>query len=438
MFTKFKENLLKKHDSIRKKKLLLAISGGVDSMVLLDLMIKNSVNIAVAHCNFSLRESESDQDQNFVIDYCKKNNILYYTQQFDTKKHAIENKKSIQVTARELRYQWFFDLKKKHDFDYIATAHHLDDSVETFFINLLRGTGIDGLVGISENESIIRPLLDFSKIEIEKYATENKLEWREDSSNSSDKYERNNIRNNIIPLFKKLNSNFLNSFSKTINHLKEIRSFSDEFSDEIIKKIVITKNNCNYLNINKLFIHKNYNFILYKWLSPYGFTDWNDIYKLIESQSGKFIETDNFRLLKNRNELILYPKNKTFSENIFFIFENQTEINNPIKLKIMLKKSVSFNINDKNKVYVDKNLLKFPLVIRKYIKGEYFCPFGMEGKKKKISKFFKDEKMSILEKEKTWILYSDNQVVWIIGQRLDDRFKITENTTSILEIEYLL
>jgi len=438
MLIKFSNQLLKKHDSIGNKKLLLAVSGGIDSMVLLDLMLKNHINIAVAHCNFSLREAESDLEENFVVDYCQKNNILLYIKQFDTKKHAQENKKSIQVAARELRYNWFFELKNKHNFDYICTAHHLDDSVETFFINLLRGTGIDGLLGIGETETIIRPLSDFSRAEIEKYAEENNLKWCEDSSNKSDKYQRNNIRHNVIPFFKKLNPNFLNSFAKTIDNLKDVKSFADENFEKIINELVCVKNNHNYLNIKKLLTYKNHNFILYKWLSAYGFTAWSDIYNLLKAQSGKFVETEDFKLLKNRNKLILYPKNKTFYENIFFIYKNQTEINNPIKLKANLTKTHFFNTNNKNTVYIDNDLLKFPLVIRKYTEGEYFCPFGMEGQKKKISKFFKDEKLSAIEKENTWILYSDNQVVWIIGQRLDNRFKITTNTTSILKIEHLL
>jgi len=438
MLIKLSNQLLKKYDYISNKKLLLAVSGGIDSMVLLDLMVKNQMNIAVAHCNFSLRGAESDFDQEFVSDYCKKNRISLYTKQFDTKKYAEANKKSIQVAARELRYSWFFELKNKYKFDYITTAHHLDDSVETFFINLLRGTGIDGLVGIGENENIIRPLSDFSKEQIKKYALENNLKWREDSSNNSDKYERNNLRHNVIPLFKKLNPNFLHSFSKTINHLQEVKDFSDKVSEDILNKLITKENECIYLKINKLLQHKNHSFILYKWLLPYGFTAWDDIYNLLTAQSGKFVETNEYKLLKNRNELILYPKNENFTESLFFISENQTEINKPIKLKTTLKKTHSFNINDKNTAYIDNKLLKFPLVIRKYKEGEYFCPFGMKGKKKKISKFFKDEKFSVLEKENAWILYSDSQVVWIIGQRLDDRFKITENTTSILKIEHLL
>lgn len=435
MLTEFQKQLSKKYNLLQSKKLLLAISGGVDSMVLLDLMFKTQMNISVAHCNFNLRGEESNQDEAFVLNYCKENNIPCFVNNFDTEKYASENKKSIQISARELRYDWFFELKKEHKFDYIVTAHQLDDSLETFFINLSRGTGIEGLTGIRENENIIRPLLDFSREEIEQYAIKNNIKWREDSSNVSDKYLRNNIRHNIVPLFKELNPDFLNSFSKTIDYLQEIQSFSEEVSEEILHKLLVQENNHNYLKINELLKYTNYKFILYKWLSKYGFSAWNDIYNLIDSQSGKFVETENFRLLKNRNELILYEKNKGFSEEEFLILGD--EIYYPIHLKISEVSQFS-EMNNPNEIYVDKNLLKFPLVIRKYKEGEYFYPFGMQGKTKKMSKFFKDEKLSNLEKENTWILYSDNQVVWIIGKRLDERFKITSNTTSILKIDYLL
>lgn len=435
MLTEFQKQLSKKYNLLQSKKLLLAISGGVDSMVLLDLMLKSQMNISVAHCNFNLRGKESDLDEKFVKNYCKHNNVPCFLNNFDTEKYASENKKSIQISARELRYDWFFKLKNEHNFDYIVTAHHLDDSLETFFINLSRGTGIEGLTGIRENENIIRPLLDFSRAEIEQYAIQNNIQWREDSSNSSDKYLRNTIRHNIVPLFKEINPEFLNSFSKTISYLQEVQSFCDEAVDKILNKLLIKENNNNYLKINKLLKHKNYKFILYKWLSEYGFTAWNDIYNLLHSQSGKFVETENFRLLKNRNELILSEKNSNFSDEEFLISEEKTDY--PIGLKISEVSQIS-EINNPNEIYVDKNLLKFPVTLRKYKEGEYFYPFGMQGKKKKISKFFKDEKLSIFEKENTWILHSDNQVVWIVGRRADERFKITKNTTSILKIEFIL
>ncbi len=435
MFTEFQDRLLKKYDAIQQKKLLLAISGGVDSMVLFHLMLKNQMNISVAHCNFNLRGEDSFKDESFVVNYCEENQIPCFNTSFDTKKYASENKVSIQIAARELRYQWFFELKNKYQFDYIATAHHLDDSLETFFINLSRGTGIEGLTGIRETDSIIRPLLDFSRKEIEDYATENNVEWREDISNQSDKYLRNKIRHTIVPVFKELNPEFLTSFSRTIGYLQQIEAFVNEVSDEVLNKLIREVDNRKYLKIDALLRSKNYRFILYKWLSEYGFTAWKDIYKLIESQSGKFVETEDFRLLKDRNELILFKKEKLFSAEEYVILEDKIDYPIPIKLtevEQILEK------DNPNIIFVDKNLLNFPLVIRKYKEGEYFYPFGMQGKKKKISKFFKDEKLSVIDKENTWILYTDDQVVWVVGKRLDERFKITSNTTTILKVEYLL
>lgn len=435
MFTEFQDRLLKKYDVVQQKKLLLAISGGVDSMVLLDLMLKSQMNISVAHCNFNLRGEDSNKDQLFVLNYCKENHIPCFTASFDTQEYASKNKMSIQVAARELRYQWFYELKDQHQFDRIATAHHLDDSLETFFINLSRGTGIEGLVGITENQGIIRPLLGFSRKEIEDYASKNQIQWREDASNQSEKYLRNKIRHTIVPLFKELNPEFLNNFSKTINYLQQAEAFSDEASEKILSELINDVKGNKYLKIDQLLHYKNYRFILYKWLSEYGFTAWNDIYNLVESQSGKFIETGDFRLLKDRNELILSKKEQLFSVGEYVILEDK--IDYPISIQLTEVEEVSDKDNP-NIIYIDKNLLKFPLVVRKYKEGEYFYPFGMQGKKKKISKFFKDEKLSVLDKENTWILYTDNQVVWIVGRRLDDRFKITSNTTSILKVEYLL
>lgn len=405
-------------------------------MVLLHLLQESKFLIAVAHCNFRLRAEESDTDQHFVAAYCQKNQIPFFVESFETEKFASDNKLSIQLAARKLRYDWFFELKSKHNFDYIVTAHHLDDSLETFLINLSRGTGLEGLLGIQDNQNIIRPLIDFSRRQIEAYAKENNIRWREDLSNVSDKYLRNKIRHHIVPLLKELSPDFLHSYSKTLSHLKESQDFIDESIDKILSEVIVKENNHTYLYISKLKLYKNYKFILYRWLSVYGFTAWEDVYNLLDAQSGKYIESKNYRLLKNRNEFILVKKTKFDADDKFLILEENSEIKIPIQLKITKAKEV-LATNNPNAVYVDKNLLNFPLKLRKYKEGEYFYPFGMRGKKKKISKFFKDEKLSVLEKENTWILYSDNHVVWIVGKRLDDRFKITENTTSIIKIEYL-
>ncbi len=436
MYQDFQKNLSGKYHLKANQKLLAAISGGIDSMVLLHLLQKSNLSFAVAHCNFKLRAAESDADELFVAEYCQRNNIEFFVKSFETEKVATDQKLSIQLAARNLRYEWFLELKNKNDFDYILTAHHLDDSLETFLINLSRGTGLEGLLGIQDHQNIIRPLIDFSRKQIEQYAQENNIDWREDLSNASDKYLRNKVRHHIVPLLKELNADFLGSYKKTISHLKESQDFIDESIVTVLHEVKADVNDCSYLNISKLKEIRSRNFILYNWLADYEFTAWNDIYNLVDAQSGKYVESQNYRLLKNRNELILSAKTKLYSDNQFLISEEVQEISHPISLRLKAVKEHS-DINTQSCIYVDKSLLKFPLKLRKYKEGEYFYPFGMKNQKKKISKFFKDEKLSVLEKENTWVLCSDNEVVWVVGMRLDERFKVTENTTSIIKIEYL-
>jgi tRNA(Ile)-lysidine synthase len=435
MLTEFQKTLADKYDLLPNQKLLLAISGGIDSMVLLNLAVKSKLNFAVAHCNFNLRDKESDKDQKFITDYCQTNKIQLYLKSFDTNKYAAAKKTSIQIAARELRYQWFFELKETLRFNYIVTAHHLDDNLETFMINLLRGTGIEGLVGIQENKGVIRPLLHFSRAEIEKYAATEDIKWREDASNASDNYLRNKLRHHAIPLLKELNPEFLGAFQKTTDYLKEVQDFSKEVLNIILDKILEEKNNSIVLDIEKLKTYKNYKFILYNWLTDYGFSAWQDIYDLVDAQSGKCILSEKYTLLKNRNELIL-SKTKTIDADVVYPIEDgNTTIDFPISLTLTEVDSIPEEIGI-NEIFVDKSLLNFPMFVGKSKEGTYFYPFGMQGKKKKLSKFFKDMKLSLFEKENTWILYSDKQVVWVIGMRADERFKVTDCTTSILKIEF--
>ena len=436
MKSQLQKHLKNHYPNLWKTQLLLAVSGGIDSMVLLDLLHKLNLNITIAHCNFKLREKDSEDDKNFVTSYAQLHNIPFFVKNFDTESFAKDQKLSIQLAARKLRYDWFFELKEKHGFDYIVTAHHLDDSLETFFINLSRGTGLEGLLGIRENENVIRPLLDFSKSQIQQYASENNLNWREDISNASDKYLRNKIRHHLIPVLKEINPDFLQSFQKTRQHLQASQNFTENIVEEILNEILIKKKNNITLDINKLNNHKNKEFLLYQWLSEYGFRAWNDLFDLLEAQSGKFVETENYRLLKNRNELVLFSKNNLSTEEEYLIQEENSYINYPIQLRISKVETMS-EINNPKVIYVDKNLLIFPLLFRRWQKGDYFYPFGMNGKSKKISKFFKDEKLSLFDKENTWLLCSDNQIIWVVGKRLDHRFAVTEKTTSILKIEHL-
>ncbi|WP_269235099.1 tRNA lysidine(34) synthetase TilS [Flavobacterium flavigenum] len=435
MLTNFQNHILARFPFLENKKLFLAVSGGLDSMVLLHLFQQLDYEIAVLHCNFQLRGLESLGDQDFIRNYCKENNISIFTTQFDTEAFAKDYKLSTQIAARELRYSWFYELLETHKFDYILTAHHADDNLETFMINLSRGTGLDGLVGIpEENDKIIRPFLPFSRGEILQYAKENNIQWREDSSNASDKYLRNKIRHDLIPVLKEINPNFLKAFQKTQSYLQESNEMAEDASIMIYQQVAKEAGEEIHFDLNKLTQLPNYRSYLYEWLNEFGFLAWNAIYDLVDGQSGKQVFSSEFRLLKNREALILSPLNNNPEEKEEFeINKNDTQINFPLNLKFC---NVSHITIESNKIiFVDAEKIQFPLILRKWKEGDSFQPFGMNGKSKKISKLFKDEKLSLIEKENSWLLCSKDQIVWVLGIRQDERFKIEKTTKKILKIE---
>ena len=316
------------------------------------------------------------------------------------------------------------------------TAHHLDDTIETFLINFIRGTGLEGLTGIPEqNDKIVRPLLPYTRSEIEIYANEHSIAWREDSSNASDKYFRNKLRHDIVPELKKLNPSFTTSFQQTIKNIKQSVSLAHDAAILIYQQVVAEKEGQKHINIDQLLRLPNYNAYLYQWLSPFGFTAWDDINSLLEAQSGKQVFSHGYRLLKDREFLILEPL-KPNDKQIYEIQEGVEEIIEPFIMRLHLEDSISED-STKNTIFVNNNLIKFPLFVRKWQEGDYFCPLGMNGRKKKVSKYFKDEKMSLSDKENTWLLCSENEIIWIIGRRADDRFKIRNTTDTILKIEVL-
>jgi len=433
MIEKLQNHIIQNFPFLINKKLLIAVSGGLDSMVLLHLFNQLKFKIAVAHCNFMLRENESDEDEQFIENYSYQQGISFFKTKFCTKNFAKKNKISIQIAARKLRYDWFYELLGNLKYDYILTAHHADDSLESFIINLSRGTGIDGLIGIPEkNNQIIRPLLIFSRDEINKYADENKLKWREDSSNSSDKYLRNKIRHHLIPVLKDINPNFLNSFLKTQNYLQETKRMVDNSVELIYQEVAKTIGNEIYFDINKIKKLSNYENYLYLFLNKYGFSAWNDINQLIDCQSGKKIFSDKYLLLKDRGFLILSPINFEKDNNEYLIPDNKTILDFPLKIAVF--KVDEIDDLSKQSIYVDNDKLKFPIILKHYNEGDVFQPFGMNGKSKKVSKFLKDEKISSIEKQRIWTLSSDNQIVWIVGLRQDERFKIDNLTKNILKI----
>lgn len=442
MFRESMENQFKKHIEsnfveLKQDPLLLAVSGGIDSVVLLHLCHRIGLNVAIAHCNFHLREEDSNLDQKFVEGLGTQLKVPFFVKEFDTQYYATEKKVSIQVAAREQRYQWFEEILKQKKYQYLLTAHHLDDSMETFFINFSRGTGIDGLLGIPEKTTYVRrPLLVFTREDIEQYASKNKLVWREDYTNAQTKYLRNKIRKNILPVFKEINSHIDQSFQQTIAFLKDTNQMSEDASKMMFEKIVIKQGEDLLFplkELNELSRPKAY---LYKWLEPYGFKAWNDISDLIKAETGKRILSENYCLSKDRGYLLLRLKSKIQEEveDFYYLHENQT-IKQPINLTTTNYERLKIEITaDPLCAYLDRDKLQFPLSIRKPKKGDYFVPFGMKGTKR-ISKYVKDEKMSQIEKENIWLLCSGDTIVWIIGNRMDERFKVRNTTINVLKIK---
>ena len=432
----FLNHLKKNFPSIPVSKLIIAVSGGVDSIVLFHLCLKLKLNFFVAHCNFKLREKESDLDEKFVRDLAIKHNIKFYTKSFNTKKKSNNDNKSIQMVARELRYSWFEELSKELNVKHILTAHHLDDSLETFLINLSRGSGIDGLLGIPKvNDTVYRPLLIFKKDEILSYAKKNKISWREDSSNRKQDYLRNKIRLEVLPKLKEINPNLLDNFSKSIDRLQQSKSIIKDKMVDFINNVSFTSDEKIYFEINKIKKVSNIDAYLYELLKRYNFTQWDDIRDLLDSQSGKQIISKTHKLLKDREHLILV-KNSEVENKTLLINKSSKEVEVSVgKIKLSIAKKISKQ--DSDVIYLDSAKLDFPLRLRNVLSGDYFYPFGMNGKKK-VSKYLKEKKISVFDKDKVLILEtSKNKIVWVVGMRLDDRFSVTDNTKEITKIELI-
>lgn len=434
MLAKLQKHITHDFPFLEQKKLFLAVSGGLDSMVLVHLFQQLDFEIAILHCNFQLRGLESFGDQNFIQNHAQENNIPIFITQFDTTAFAKDYKLSTQVAARELRYSWFYEQLEANNFDYLLTAHHADDTIETFLINLTRGTGLEGLTGIpKQNDKVIRPLLCFTRQEIEDYAKENKIEWREDSSNASDKYLRNKIRHHLIPILKELNPNFMDSFQNTQNYLQDAQMLVEDASIMVYQQVAKQEEEAIFFDLNQLKKLPNYKSYLYQWLNEFGFTAWDDIYDLVDSQSGKQVFSAEFRLLKDRDFLILSPLHTIDEQEEYHIDSLQNQINIPLNLSF--SKVTDISIGSNTTIFVDEDALQFPLVLRHWKEGDSFQPFGMNGKSKKVSKLFKDEKLSLIDKENVWLLCSGTEIVWIIGMRQDDRFRITNTTKNLLKIQ---
>lgn len=401
-------------------KIAVATSGGVDSMVLCHLLLELNITFSVLHCNFHLRGETSNGDAAFVKDFATKHQLDFEQIDFDTRDYAASNSISIQMAARELRYDWFHKMKLEKKLDWIATAHHLDDDIETLLINLGRGTGPRGLVGIPDKSNgFIRPLLGFSKEQILVYAKNINMQWREDATNKEADYLRNYLRLKVIPVWKKQVPDLQVGFLQTKKYLDQSLELQKDYL-KLVKKQIWTEDAFGVrIDLNKLESFSNKPALLYELLFTYGFTAWEDVYNLLEAQSGKVVLSPSHRLIKDRDALLLASRNE--NHNIPSVLLTSSQEAKDL-MKLLNKNSAkAFKLEAKRTIFASEKKLRFPLELRLWKPGDFFYPTGMTGKKK-LSKYFKDEKYNILEKEAIWVLCSENKIVWVVGHRMDRRF----------------
>ena len=419
-----------------KNPVIVGISGGADSVALLHMLVSLGYNCIAAHCNFNLRDAESVRDEQFTTDFAHHLQVPLHKISFNTIKYAQDNRLSVEMAARELRYRWFEELLQTYKAEAIAVAHHRDDSVETLLINLTRGCGLAGLTGIKpKNGNVVRPLLSISREDIFSYIGENGLEYVTDSSNNSDIYTRNFIRLKVIPLLEEINPSVKKSLARTADHLYDASLIYNHVVEEA-RSVVIQNSR---LSIPALFSFPAPATILYELLKPYGFsrTVCESIYKVLEKNSGKIFYSSTHRLLKDRSDLriedLSYEENRAYLINF-----DDDNVDLPIELKseiVVIKEDYQIE-KDKNIAYFDFDKLSLPLVLRHWQEGDWFVPFGMKGKKK-VSDYFSDKKLSLFDKEKIWLLYSGQDLIWIVGERPDNRYRIEKTTKRVLKLKFI-
>ena len=419
-------------------KILLAVSGGMDSVVMADLFYKNKLNFGIAHCNFKLRGEESDEDELFVQKLAKKYKVSYHVNHFDTKLYAEAEKISIEMAARNLRYDWFETLLKKENYKYTATAHHCNDSIETMLLNLTKGTGISGLHGIkSKVGNIIRPINFSNREMIMDYVATKMLIWREDGSNQDNTFQRNLIRNEVVPKLKEINPDLENTIQFSIKKITAVENIFYQEVEKMKTKYSRTEGEYLFINIKGLITEKESPVLLSEILKPFhfNFTQTESIIKTYGGLSGKIFESSTHTLNVNREELILSAKSLSDFQDIEINLE-KTEIPfNKQCIQIENFDAINYKIvTDPTVGALDVSLLKQPLKIRRWKQGDWFIPLGMNNKKK-VSDFLIDKKIPVTLKKQVYVLTSGNAIVWIIGHRIDNRFKITSNTENIIQLK---
>jgi tRNA(Ile)-lysidine synthase len=438
LLDQFLEYWGKKQFAEKEQIVLLAVSGGMDSMVMADLFQKSGIKFAVAHCNFGLRGEASDLDERLVRDWCNTNNIVIHSILFDTKQKSLEWKKATQETARILRYEWFEVIRQENKYAVVATAHHANDNVETLMINLFKGTGISGIHGIMPRQGrIIRPLLFAGREMIASYATENKIPFREDASNATDDYLRNAVRHNIIPAVQQLFPHVIGSVNESIARFSEAEILYKRAIDIERKQLLDKRGHDYYIPIRKLLPREPLATICYELLVPFGFTSRQlpHVLSLLESESGRHISSSTHRIIRNRDFLVITSLPAETADLIVI---------DAVPCKVNTGKfSYSFSVHPKPKIIpADPNIacltmaeIEFPIVLRTWRTGDYFYPLGMKMKKKKVSRLLVDEKIALHDKEDIRILECNKRIAWVSGIRLDDRFKIKESTEQALVVK---
>lgn len=416
------------------KPVLVGLSGGADSVALLAVLVRLGYACVALHCNFHLRGEESDRDEAFSRSFSSRLNVPFYKQDFDTRAYASQKHISIEMAARDLRYEWFEEMRKRLGAQAIAVAHHQDDNIETLLINLLRGSGIRGLVGIRpKNGFVVRPLLGVSRRDILNWLAESHYAYIVDSSNLSDEYTRNFIRLRILPLLEELNPSVRKTLARTASHL----SAAEEIYLSVIEKARKDLWKDGKISVQTLLSYPSPQTILYELLQPYGFSRQVvvSIFDSLRGGSGKKFYSPGYRLIKDRDSLLLYQLRKT-EERIYSFKKSEVQIDSPISLSLsVVPQNQAFRlVPSKNIAYFDYDLLADDLLLRHWMKSDWFIPFGMKGRKK-LSDYFSDHKYSLKQKEDAWLLCSGNDVIWLIGERSDNRYRITSSTKRILVVK---
>jgi tRNA(Ile)-lysidine synthase len=431
------EKTLKACGVERKQPVLVALSGGADSMTLLHVLMQLGQKCQAAHCNFHLRDNESDEDEGFVFDFCLGSDMPLHVKHFDTYKEAKERGVSVEMAARDLRYEWFWNLVENQGFHWLATGHHGDDMIETFFLNLARGSGLRGLKGMKhQNGRLIRPLLSFKREEIESYCHENGIPFRVDSTNIDTAFQRNNIRHNVLPVMNMLNPSFFNTMMQNFRNLGEVWQIFEREVSSIKEGIVAEEDDLMLIPLKLIKDHPQRMSVLFEILRPYGFNSQlvSGVVESLDGIPGKQFFSKTHRLVRDRFNLVLMEIEEQPEEH-YFIQSGEERIVEPLVMSIKyFERDETFQFSrDCGCVHLDADLVDFPLLLRHWRSGDQFRPLGME-QFKKLSDFFIDQKFSILQKEKTWLLFSGDDVMWVVGWRIDDRYKVTPSTKNIIEL----